>query len=57
MDLESKANLKVLPVFVTLDPQRDNPSHLRAYLKGQSYTCYCTCFIQSISCVVITGCG
>ncbi|KAL9340431.1 hypothetical protein Peur_066650 [Populus x canadensis] len=30
--LESKANLKVLPVFVTLDPQRDNPSHLRAYL-------------------------
>ncbi|XP_052310446.1 protein SCO1 homolog 2, mitochondrial isoform X2 [Populus trichocarpa] len=30
---ESKANLKVLPVFVTLDPQRDNPSHLRAYLK------------------------
>ncbi|WCJ31860.1 Thioredoxin superfamily protein [Euphorbia peplus] len=31
--LESKENLKVLPVFVTLDPQRDNPSHLRAYLK------------------------
>ncbi|KAG6767314.1 hypothetical protein POTOM_028512 [Populus tomentosa] len=31
--LESKANLKVLPVFVTLDPQRDNTSHLRAYLK------------------------
>ena len=38
MDLESKANLKVLPVFVTLDPQRDNPSHLGAYLKGKSYT-------------------
>ncbi|KAJ6677993.1 PROTEIN SCO1-like protein 2 MITOCHONDRIAL [Salix viminalis] len=31
--LESKENLKVLPVFVTLDPQRDNPSHLGAYLK------------------------
>ncbi|CAK7334615.1 unnamed protein product [Dovyalis caffra] len=31
--LESKENLKVLPLFVTLDPQRDNPSHLRAYLK------------------------
>lgn len=31
--LESKENLKVLPVFVTIDPQRDNPSHLRAYLK------------------------
>ncbi|XP_022132448.1 protein SCO1 homolog 2, mitochondrial [Momordica charantia] len=31
--LESRHNLKVLPVFVTIDPQRDNPSHLRAYLK------------------------
>ncbi|KAM1052775.1 hypothetical protein ACFX13_000363 [Malus domestica] len=31
--LESRYNLKVLPVFVTLDPERDNPSHLRAYLK------------------------
>lgn len=26
--------MKGLPVFVTLDPERDNPSHLRAYLKG-----------------------
>ncbi|XP_059624292.1 protein SCO1 homolog 2, mitochondrial [Cornus florida] len=31
--LESKKNLKVLPVCVTIDPQRDNPSQLRAYLK------------------------
>ncbi|KAJ9177614.1 hypothetical protein P3X46_012815 [Hevea brasiliensis] len=31
--LESKENTKVLPVFVTIDPQRDTPSHLRAYLK------------------------
>ncbi|XP_038881278.1 protein SCO1 homolog 2, mitochondrial [Benincasa hispida] len=31
--LESRHNLKVLPVFATIDPQRDNPSHLRAYLK------------------------
>ncbi|KAG6775407.1 hypothetical protein POTOM_018858 [Populus tomentosa] len=31
--LESKENLKVLPMFVTLDPQRDNPSHLCAYLE------------------------
>ncbi|MCD9560411.1 hypothetical protein HAX54_019086 [Datura stramonium] len=23
---------KILPVFVTIDPQRDTPSHLRAYL-------------------------
>ncbi|XAR73367.1 hypothetical protein NMG60_11007314 [Bertholletia excelsa] len=30
--LESKQNLKVLPVFVTIDPQRDTPSHLQAYL-------------------------
>ncbi|CAN1224691.1 Protein SCO1 homolog 2, mitochondrial [Linum grandiflorum] len=32
--LESQENLKVLPVFVTIDPQRDTPGHLRAYLKG-----------------------
>ncbi|KAK2384641.1 protein SCO1 protein 2, mitochondrial [Trifolium repens] len=31
--LESKQNLKVLPVFVTIDPQRDTPSQLRAYLE------------------------
>ncbi|XP_010261273.1 PREDICTED: protein SCO1 homolog 2, mitochondrial isoform X2 [Nelumbo nucifera] len=31
--LESKQNLKVMPVFVTIDPQRDCPSQLRAYLR------------------------
>ncbi|KAF4370573.1 hypothetical protein F8388_020159 [Cannabis sativa] len=31
--LESKHNVKVLPVFVTIDPQRDTPSQLQAYLK------------------------
>ncbi|XP_054822099.1 protein SCO1 homolog 2, mitochondrial isoform X1 [Prosopis cineraria] len=31
--LESKQNLKILPVFVTIDPQRDSPSQLREYLK------------------------
>ncbi|KAK1423740.1 hypothetical protein QVD17_19048 [Tagetes erecta] len=31
--LDSKYNIKVRPVFVTIDPQRDTPSHLRAYLK------------------------
>lgn len=31
--LESKQKLKIVPVFVTLDPQRDNTTHLRAYLK------------------------
>lgn len=31
--LECNHNLKVLPVFVTIDPQRDTPSHLHAYLK------------------------
>lgn len=31
---DSKQNLKILPVFVTLDPRRDSPSQLRAYLKG-----------------------
>ncbi|KAG5245175.1 protein SCO1 [Salix suchowensis] len=31
--LESKENLMVLPMFVTLDPQRDNPPQLHAYLE------------------------
>lgn len=31
--LESKHSFEILPVFVTLDPQRDTPSQLRAYLK------------------------
>nr|KYP38191.1 Protein sco1 [Cajanus cajan] len=31
--LESKQKLKILPVFVTIDPQRDTPSQLRAYLE------------------------
>ncbi|XP_016500636.1 protein SCO1 homolog 2, mitochondrial isoform X1 [Nicotiana tabacum] len=31
--LGSKQDLKILPVFVTIDPQRDTPSQLRAYLK------------------------
>ncbi|CAI9109416.1 OLC1v1009234C1 [Oldenlandia corymbosa var. corymbosa] len=31
--LESKQNLRVLPIFVTLDPHRDTPAHLRAYLR------------------------
>ncbi|KAH6784432.1 hypothetical protein C2S52_009391 [Perilla frutescens var. hirtella] len=31
--LESKQNIKVLPIFVTIDPQRDTPSHLRAYIQ------------------------
>ncbi|XP_076893533.1 protein SCO1 homolog 2, mitochondrial-like [Bidens hawaiensis] len=31
--LDSKHKIKVKPVFVTMDPQRDTPSHLRAYLK------------------------
>lgn len=31
--LESKQNVKVLPIFVTLDPLRDSASQLRAYLR------------------------
>ncbi|XP_027073693.1 protein SCO1 homolog 2, mitochondrial-like isoform X1 [Coffea arabica] len=31
--LDSKQNLRVLPIFVTLDPQRDTPSQLHAYLR------------------------
>ncbi|MFS8015633.1 putative copper chaperone SCO1/SenC, Thioredoxin-like superfamily [Helianthus anomalus] len=32
---DSEHNITIRPVFVTIDPQRDTPSHLRAYLKGQ----------------------
>ncbi|CAH1427788.1 unnamed protein product [Lactuca virosa] len=31
--LGSKQNIKIRPVFVTIDPQRDTPSQLHAYLK------------------------
>ncbi|XP_074264386.1 protein SCO1 homolog 2, mitochondrial [Silene latifolia] len=31
--LESQQNVRLLPIFVTLDPQRDTPSQLDAYLK------------------------
>ncbi|KAJ9670063.1 hypothetical protein PVL29_026552 [Vitis rotundifolia] len=31
--LESKQNVRLLPVFVTIDPHRDSPSQLQAYLK------------------------
>ncbi|KAL6552170.1 hypothetical protein OROGR_008324 [Orobanche gracilis] len=31
--LESEQNIKVLPIFVTIDPQRDTPSQLRAYIR------------------------
>ncbi|KZV32718.1 hypothetical protein F511_31773, partial [Dorcoceras hygrometricum] len=31
--LESKQNLMVLPIFVTIDPRRDTPSQLRAYIR------------------------
>lgn len=30
--LESKQNVKLLPICVTIDPQRDSPSQLKAYL-------------------------
>ncbi|KAL5992365.1 hypothetical protein ACLOJK_013282 [Asimina triloba] len=33
LEQESKQNLKILPVFITIDPQRDSPSHLQAYLQ------------------------
>lgn len=32
---DSEQTIMVQPVFVTLDPQRDTPSQLRAYLKGR----------------------
>ncbi|CAN1822147.1 Protein SCO1 homolog 2, mitochondrial [Linum perenne] len=33
LEQELQENLKVLPVYVTIDPQRDNPAHMCAYLK------------------------
>ncbi|KAL2240744.1 UNVERIFIED_CONTAM: Protein SCO1, mitochondrial, partial [Sesamum indicum] len=32
-EVQSKENTKVLPIFVTIDPQRDTPSQLRAYIR------------------------
>lgn len=32
---DSKYNFKITPVYVTLDPQRDSPAQLKAYLEGQ----------------------
>ncbi|GAB2283414.1 hypothetical protein Dimus_017929 [Dionaea muscipula] len=31
--LESEQNVKILPIFVTIDPLRDSPSQLRTYLR------------------------
>ncbi|XP_031496797.1 protein SCO1 homolog 2, mitochondrial [Nymphaea colorata] len=31
--LDKEHNLKVVPIFITIDPPRDGPSHLHAYLK------------------------
>lgn len=31
--LDSKYNFKIMPVYVTLDPQRDSPAQLKAYLE------------------------
>ncbi|TXG60694.1 hypothetical protein EZV62_015267 [Acer yangbiense] len=42
--LESKQNIKILPVFVTIDPQRDTPAQLRAYLQGPD--ALTTCFVS-----------
>lgn len=35
---ESIHNARVLPVFVTIDPQRDTPAQLRAYLRGRAFS-------------------
>ncbi|XP_077213924.1 protein SCO1 homolog 2, mitochondrial-like isoform X2 [Tasmannia lanceolata] len=31
--LDSEHNMKIKPIFITIDPQRDSPSQLQAYLK------------------------
>lgn len=33
--IESKYDIKIKPLFVTLDPQRDSPAQLKAYLSGK----------------------
>lgn len=35
LKLETAHNLEITPVFITIDPQRDTPAQLQAYLKGQ----------------------
>lgn len=55
METESKHNQKILPVFVTLDPQRDTLSHLHAYLKGLGFTS-CPCVPDSYFLNLLTFC-
>ena len=33
--LESKYGIKITPLFITIDPQRDSPAQLKAYLSGK----------------------
>ena len=33
--IESKHAIKIKPLFITLDPQRDSPAQLKAYLSGK----------------------
>jgi protein SCO1 len=37
--LESKYDINITPLFVTIDPQRDSPAQLKAYLTGKVF-CY-----------------
>jgi len=37
--LESKYGIKITPLFITIDPQRDSPAQLKAYLSGKIF-CY-----------------
>ncbi|CAL5088618.1 unnamed protein product [Urochloa decumbens] len=32
--LESKYSIKITPLFITIDPQRDSPAQIKAYLSG-----------------------
>lgn len=48
IETESNHDKKILPVFVTLDPVRDTPSHLHAYLKGP-----CTSLFYKLSGVTL----
>jgi hypothetical protein len=32
---ESKHDIKIKPLFITIDPQRDSPAQLKAYLSGK----------------------
>jgi cytochrome oxidase Cu insertion factor (SCO1/SenC/PrrC family) len=44
---EEKAGFDIVPVFITVDPERDNVEQVREYVKGASIHIWITILIYS----------